>query len=683
MSRMLSNGLAAGFLALATGCGPKPIVADGTQLGNVIIYRNGVAYFERYAERGKEAITLRVPTERVDDFLKSLTVTDEATGKALPLSYPTLARDGGYLNMTIALPAHTGKLRITYVTESPAWKPSYRVVLSDDGKAKLLGWAVIDNVSGENWDEVKIGVGSTSALSFRYDLHSVRLVERETLGGGGELALAPPTGGTPYAVADKKVRVLGNLSADDLSALAGGESDNVAFEAQSASGLKSGGSRQVRAPRPDVGKLAEAVKGGKQRIRVEGYAQSGDHDPQQASLARANTVRDQLLANGIEAERIDVVATGKLHSTSAVSLLTSDEPMAPTQARDERALAPKDTQPAGYARFASDKPMSIAAEHSAMVSILNSATDARRVYFYDPISERGSKTFAFNAVRIGNPTEYTLDGGPFTVYADGQFLGEGLSEAILPKSIAFIPFALDRSIVIETSIDNREEIDRLVSVQRGVATTETRRIRRTKLSIANRGREPAEVFIRHQVAPGFKLALPEGTKVERLGGANLFPVSVAGGAAVELVIEESSPLLKTVDIRTDIGIRDIGLFLSSRSVDAELKKKLTEVVEAHNGATRLSENIRTAQEQLAVFRTRVDELNFQLVSLRKVPQSERLRKNLAVKMQEISDRLQKGTIAITDLEGQLMTVRIMLQDKFADLTLGRDAKPPSDAHASH
>jgi hypothetical protein len=665
-------------LAAATGCGPKPIIADATQLGSVIVYRNGVAYFERYAQKSDKEITLRVPNERVDDFLKSLSIVDKQTGKALPLSYSRTPSLDGYVTMTITLPPHAGQLAISYVTESPAWKPSYRVVLGNEGKAKLLGWAVIDNVSGENWNKVKIGVGSTSALSFRYDLHSVRLVQRETLGGGGELALAPPTGGTPYAVAEKKVRVLGNFSSADVSTLSQ-EATEIAARPmapaapdQTIFGGKQRPAIQAQSRRGDISKLSQDIKSGAHRIRIEGYAQAGDGNPQQASLDRANAMRDQLIQNGVDANRIDVVATGKLNSASAVSVLASDEPAGAAGSKSEQAIQPRDTQPVGQAYFVSDKPMTIAADHSAMVSILNSPTDARRVYFYDPISERGSKTYAFSAVRIANPTEYTLDGGPFTVYAEGQFLGEGLSEPILPKSVAFIPFALDRAVVVDTGHEAREEIDKLVTIQRGIATTETRRIRRTKLTISNRGREAAEVYVRHQVMAGYTLDVAEGTKVERLAGANLFPVNVAGNSAVELVIEEHTPLMKTVDIRTDVGVRDISLYLSSKNVDAELKKKLHDIVEAHKHTQALEERIRTVQDQLGVFRTRVDELNLQLVSLKKVPQSEKLRQNLQTKMTEISDKLQKGTIDVTDFEGQLMTLRIALQDKLADLTLERD-----------
>ena len=75
---------------------------------------------------------------------------------------------------------------------------------------------------------------------------------------------------------------------------------------------------------------------------------------------------------------------------------------------------------------------------------------------------------------------------------------------------------------------------------------------------------------------------------------------------------------------------------------------------------------------MGVYRTRVDEINVQLVTLRKVPQAARLRAHLAKKMEEISNKLQDSTMQMTDLKGQLMTFRIELQDKLAELTLKRE-----------
>jgi len=208
--------------ALLSGCAatlPRPIQTDAA-LGRVVVYRNGVAYFERRALVHGDRFALEVPAERLDDFLKSLSVIDARTGHAVPISFPTLEHAEGMTTVMVNLPGVGDyDLRISYVTESPAWKPTYRLQLKEGGPAELQSWAVVDNVSGEDWKRVAVGVGSTSALSFKYDLQSVRYVERETLSDTSELGLAPPPGGSSYAVASKEVRVLGNFGADAVDDL--------------------------------------------------------------------------------------------------------------------------------------------------------------------------------------------------------------------------------------------------------------------------------------------------------------------------------------------------------------------------------------------------------------------------------------------------------------------------------
>jgi hypothetical protein len=72
------------------GCGQTTsYVRSDTTLGRVVVYRNGVAYFERYAEINGDSLRLSVPGDKIDDFLKSLTVTDATTGKPAPIAYPT------------------------------------------------------------------------------------------------------------------------------------------------------------------------------------------------------------------------------------------------------------------------------------------------------------------------------------------------------------------------------------------------------------------------------------------------------------------------------------------------------------------------------------------------------------------------------------------------------------------
>src|SRR5690606_19950062 len=79
--------------------------------------------------------------------------------------------------------ARSHRLEVSYVVGAPMWKPTYRVVLPKDGKGEALlqGWAVVDNVSGEDWNEVRLSLTSGAPISFRYDLHTPREVYRSDM----------------------------------------------------------------------------------------------------------------------------------------------------------------------------------------------------------------------------------------------------------------------------------------------------------------------------------------------------------------------------------------------------------------------------------------------------------------------------------------------------------------------
>jgi len=667
--------IAALLSSAAAGCAsaqmPPPIQTEAA-LGRVVVYRNGVAYFERRATvRGNE-LTLDVPGQRLDDFLKSLTVVDVRTGRPVPISFPTLEDGEQEVTIVLELPKNrVHELKISYVTESPSWKPSYRLELHGAKPARLEAWAVVHNVSGEDWKNVAVGVGSTSALSFKYDLKSVHYVDRETLTDGVRLGIAPPTGGSPYEVAKNEVQVLGAVRRET-------QGPPVATERAVSRSWKEHGGGKSAAPtaamdgsagggmgRGDgLAQVAQRAKKTQQKIRVEGFAKPDDKDRFGASLANANSVRDGLVQNGVPAEQIEVVATGQASAGDQARVVAVD-PQIPKPAQ---AGAASD-EPLGDAYFLAPSALDVRKNHSAMVNVLTAEAHAEPVYFYDPISARGSKRFAFRAVLLENPSVHTLDPGPVTVYSEGQFLGEGLADAIPPKSRAFVPFSLDRKLLVEGKESGRDEIDRLVTVQRGVLTTEARRVRRTELTLVNRGTSEAIVYVRHAVPEGYRLEKP-ATGYERLREAYLFPVKVAGGAQAVLAIEEATPMQKSVDIGTAAGIGDLKLYLrSATKLEPETRQLLDQIVEMHRAMSELEERIRTAGLQSQTYRVRIDELNEQLVSLRRVPQAQTLSRNLAQKMDEMSQRLQKLTIFVADLEGQLLAQRVSLEDRLAELTL--------------
>jgi hypothetical protein len=77
---------------LVAGCahGRDPYATTDTSLGldRVVLYRNGVGYFERSGAVDGDVLTIKVRKDQVNDLLKSLTVVDRRNGQAVSVSMP-------------------------------------------------------------------------------------------------------------------------------------------------------------------------------------------------------------------------------------------------------------------------------------------------------------------------------------------------------------------------------------------------------------------------------------------------------------------------------------------------------------------------------------------------------------------------------------------------------------------
>ena len=60
---------------------------------------------------------------------------------------------------------------VGYITESPLWKISYRLLLGAPGKAALQGWALVENTSDDDWSAIHLSLVSGRPISFIEDLY--------------------------------------------------------------------------------------------------------------------------------------------------------------------------------------------------------------------------------------------------------------------------------------------------------------------------------------------------------------------------------------------------------------------------------------------------------------------------------------------------------------------------------
>jgi hypothetical protein len=91
------------------------------------------------------------------------------------------------------------QVRIGYVVETPIWKTSYRLILpgkgADDAKVKpkLVGWAIVENQTDNDWSNVQLSLVSGRPISFIEDLYRPLYVPRPVVQPELYASLRPQT----------------------------------------------------------------------------------------------------------------------------------------------------------------------------------------------------------------------------------------------------------------------------------------------------------------------------------------------------------------------------------------------------------------------------------------------------------------------------------------------------------
>lgn len=204
-SILLAPRLLSATLALAAaGCATAPAVtAPGLPLKRVVIYRNGVGYFERAGHVESDRVEFRVRRNEVGDFLASLTVLERGGSSVRAAAFPMppdSGPDAGTKLQTVVMSLGGGNhdLSVGYIAEAPIWRPSYRLVIDKDG-ASLQTWGIVQNLSGEDWTNVSLSLIAEAPLAFDASLARAVVPPRPQITDDGEVIAVVPRSETSLA----------------------------------------------------------------------------------------------------------------------------------------------------------------------------------------------------------------------------------------------------------------------------------------------------------------------------------------------------------------------------------------------------------------------------------------------------------------------------------------------------
>jgi hypothetical protein len=487
------------------------------------------------AGKGDQKITLTqisVVTDggevRIFDLTPSTSVrvaekeVNEEVGKYLGLVAST--RDQDVRRMTISTAGDGERnLLVTYISEVPVWKSTYRIVIPTEGKPLLQGWAIVDNTVGEDWKDVELSLVAGAPQSFVQELSRPYYTRRPVVPLPENAMLTPQTheatiqteveNGAPAAIPRGVVGgVPGGVPGGQMGGVIGG------IGSGSGGGVGSGSG-------PGFGPGAGGGVGGGV-FRVGGGVPRPDATEVAETLEAGTTVGEtRELGDLFEYKLKDRVTIRK--------------------------------------------------NQSALVPILQSRIDAEKVSVWNP-----SDSSVLRALWVNNTSDLTLDGGSFNVLEGDAFAGEGLMDAIKPGEKRLLSYAADLGVLVDAKqkADNQRVTN--VIIAHGTMTQSTQERQENTYSIRNRDTSPRAVVIEHPARLGWKLTDDE-KPAESSASFHRFRLTVEPKKTTTLVVKEYRPIMNSYQL-TNVTDNQIKFFLDQKMINPEVEKALRRIAAQKN-----------------------------------------------------------------------------------------------------
>jgi hypothetical protein len=488
----------------------------------------------------------------------------------------------------------TREIRVSYISEVPVWKSTYRIVFPPSASnaaadpdhpesAILQGWAVIDNTGGSDWNDVQLSLVAGAPQSFIEPLSQPIYATRPTVPVPESASLAPTI----------------HESGTMLN-----------------------------------GPLAEALPRATQTVTVQS--------------ALGETYRKSFggVVGGV---------LGGLGGAPA--------PAPPPPVQDESASA----SASGFDNFFEYKiaqPVTLLRNQSALVPFLQTNVQAQRVTLWS-----ASSPVPLRALWLTNSSNLTLDRGSFSVFENGEFAGEGLTDPIHSGEKRLLSYAVDDSIHVSVRGIADDAFLRDLAVHNGVLTESTEEIRKRTYVVRNAAVDRRVVVLEHPFTDGWKLDA-QTKPVETTASVYRFRVLVAPGDTVQLPVRETHTDETVFELS---GMRGDQLdALLSNGNNAALTKALAPVAAARGKVHDLDEQIAAKQAQIQNVEADSTRLAGNLRSLKNTDEERALARRYAGEMNSDEDQLQTLRSDLASLRQERAAAQKALDQAIGSLNLDED-----------
>jgi hypothetical protein len=586
-------------------------------------------------------------------------------------------READVRRMTISTEGRGERsLFVSYISEVPVWKSTYRIVLGPAaGKAPLLqGWAIVDNVVGQDWENVQLSLVAGAPQSFVQNLSQPYYARRPVIGlpesanfspqtheatlipGGARLTgrVTDPAGvgvaGAIVKVYDSNNSLVGETQADN-----GGTYD--------LENLPEGTHRlEVEAPgfnRNTVNGVAVSVAQTSQRdVRLQAVATEKDallYVPSGGFSVASNSLGSGAFLGGSRSAVVMGSGGGVGSGTGGGYGPGNYRAAAAQELGDLFEYKLKD-------------PITIAKNRSALVPIVQSPIVAEKVSLWN---EQAGLPRPQRALWLTNSTGITLDGGSFSVVEAETFAGEGIFEAIRPGEKRLVSYATDLALNASSKLGSDPERFTRVRIVRGAMTQDVEIRDRKTYTFRNEDAAPRTVIVEHPVRREYELR-GDVKPIETTANWMRFRVPVESKQTASLVVEEARSQTHSYML-SNLSMQNVELFVRQKSIDKTLEEALRKVLAQKAAIGELTGRKNVRDSEMGKIFDDQQRLRENMKALRGSVEERALLQRYTQQLNEQETRLAELRKEIDELAAQIQSAQAaldqMVQDLSFDVTL--------------
>ena len=550
-------------------------------------------------------------------------------------------------------------LYVSYISEVPVWKTTYRIVLPSkpDKKPLLQGWAIVDNTVGEDWNNVELSLVAGAPHSFIQQLsepyysrrpvvplpESVQLspqTHAATLSGGNGRLGGTITDASGGAISAASVRLL-DENGTQLASTFTDASGNYSF-----SSLPVGSYR------------LESQRQGFKTSVVSNFAVSPGENLLNSQLqvgTSTQTVEVSAAVNSVNSSVVEISSDatglpGVANRPRAYTKLAAAPPPPPPSAANLDAARKMSTAAArgqdlgDLFEYKLKDRVTLGKNQSALVPIAQTDIEAEKVSLWSGTSGSGRP---LRALWVKNTSSLTLDAGSFSVLESEVFAGEGLTDAIEPGERRLLSYATDLGLLVEAATTGQPQHVTRIKISKGVMTQSSELHERTQYTVRNQDDSARTLVIEHPARVGSTLAKGAKEPDETAPGTFRFKLEISPKATTSLPVEEVRILQNSFQL-TDLDEDQIAVFIKNGSVSPNVAEPLKKIAAQKATVAKLETEMENRQKDID----------------RIVADQARLRENMKALKGSAEEKalLQRYTRELDQQETELDSLRKTIQD---------------------